>query len=451
MVKIIYIRSKFVDSNINSNTCLNCGGQMKFDPVTQALLCQSCRQSSKEEAVDPAFDCPNCGAGLTIIAGSRQSKCEFCGGSFAMLLDGEDCELTGEIPDNHKYIIPFTVSKDEYQKGMIAWLAGENLTPTDAFNKIGIIKSEGKYIPHYYCIANFNGSYTASIGHDRVESYIAHVQQRDAKGRVRSVPVTRTRTVTDWRPFQSQIKGTSTYLCEASDSIKDIASKTHAATPEKWRLGVEQSTNGLYEPLNIQIERKQSYDVKFTAGYSVLACDKPHSIVYDKGKVQQDIHRQIQKVAPGDRIRDIHFMGSIVPDYFLIYRPSWMTVYSYEDKICFNTCDGTNPTRHYGTRPVDKDKKRRLANIRKWMISSFIVFAVTLVGSMLVYGGLQAFLTVAAMLSAVSSLGLSIGYFVSYRTHVSKGKQTNAETAKRYLANPDLLFSRRSAKADPTL
>jgi len=425
---------------------------MKFDPTAQQVLCQSCGQAATDEVeAIQACDCPNCGAELTLIAGSRQSKCEFCGSSFAMLAEGEDCELTGEIPDNHKYIIPFTVSKEAYQKGMIAWLAAEKLTPTDAFKKIGIIKSEGRYIPHYYCIANFNGRYTASIGHDRIETYIEHVQQRDSKGNMRTVPVTKTRVVTDWSPFQSQIKGTATNLCEASNDIKKVAYQTNNATPEKWKLGIEQSSNGLYEPMNVQIDRKQAYDTKFTTGYTVLACDEPHSIVYDKGKITKEIHRQIGKAAPGDRIRNINFQGNIIPDFFLVYRPSWMTVYSYEDKICFNTCDGTNANKHYGTRPVDKDKKRRLARVRTSMIISLIILVIGLLGTAVTYDGVQAVLFVVMAIGAVASLGTVIAFIVSYRALVSKGKQANAETAKRYLDSPDLLFSRRSAKADPTL
>jgi len=436
-----------MDSNIQSNNCPHCGGQIKFDPTAQALICQSCGQAAEQASAIQTCDCPNCGAELTVIAGSRQSKCEFCGGSFAMLQDGEDCDLTGEIPDNHKYIIPFTVSKEEYQRGMISWLAAEKLTPTDAFKKIGIIKSEGRYIPHYYCIANFMGSYTASIGHNRIETYIEHVQQRDSKGNVRTVPVTRTRTVIDWRPFHSQIKGTVTNLCEASNDIKKVAAQTHNATPEKWKLGIEHSSNGLYEPMNVPIDRKQAYDTKFTTGYSVLACDEPHSIVYDKGKIQKEIHRQISKAAPGDHIRNINFQGNIIPDFFLVYRPSWMTVYSYEDKICFNTCDGSNANRHYGTRPVDKDKKRRLAKVRTAMIVSLIVLAAGVIGTAI---GFYVLFVVAAI-GLIASLVTGIAFLVSYRSLVSKGKQTNAETAKRYIANPDLLFSRRSAKADPTL
>ena len=438
-----------MDSNIQNNNCPHCGGLMMFDPENQALTCQSCGGMAQEASIDTAFECPNCGAELTIITGSRQAKCEFCGGSFAMLLDGEDCELTGEIPDDHKYIIPFSVSQDDYRKGMIAWLASEKLTPTDAFNKIGIIKSEGRYIPYYYCIANFKGRYTASIGYDRVETFVEHVQQRDSRGNIRTVPVTRTRTVTDWRPFQAEIRGKATNLCEASNSIKQIAKKTREATPQKWQIGVEASSQGLYEPLNIQVERKQAYDTKFTAGYTVLACDEHYGIAYDKGLIHNEIHNQIRASAPGDRIRNINFQGDIIPDYFIVYRPSWLTVYSYEDKICFNTCDGTNENRHYGTRPVDKDKKLRLGKLRKFMIVSLIVLGVSFIGSMLSYGGLHNFLSILALLSLLSSVGTVAAYLVSHWTLVRGGKQTNAETSKRYLNSPDLLFGRRSAKPDP--
>jgi len=439
------------------NLCSRCGGKLRFDPEAQALMCTSCKEEAEPafqetDAVDASFNCPNCGAELTLITGSRQAKCDFCDGTFSILSEGDDCELTGEIPGDHKYVIPFTVDEETYRKGMISWLANEKLTPEDAFSKIAIIKTEGKYIPYYYCIANFKGSYTASVGYDRVETYIEYETRTDSKGKTTTVPVTRTRIVTDWHPFQSQISGSSTNLCEASRAIKDMQAKVHKANPEKMLKGIKNSSHGLFENLDIQIDRKDPYDTKYTTGYTIIGCDDPVSIAYDKTKINADIHRLIKQTAPGDRIRGIRFSGNIIPDYFLVYRPYWVTVYSYGDKICFNTCEGTNPSKHYGTRPIDKAKKERLRKKRNWLLISLGVFALSFIGIYAIYpeGVLLTLLALGVVLSFVSGAAAAIAYIYSYVVLVRKGRQANIEESKRYIANPSAIFGRKSAKADPT-
>lgn len=436
------------------NRCTRCGGQMWFDPEAQTLVCKFCSEAPEPEATeaDTVFHCPNCGAELTLITGSRQAKCEFCDGTFAMLNEGEDCKLTGDIPDNHKYVIPFTVDQQTYQKGMISWLANENLTPEDVFSKMAIIKTEGCYIPYYYCIASFKGTYTASVGYDRTETYVEHVRRKDAKGNMRTVPVTRTRTVTDWRPYNGTTSGVSNNLCEASRHIQGVHAKTRGANSEKMLKGIKESSQGLFESLDIQIDRKHPFDTKYTAGFSMLGCDDPVSKVYDKSKINADIRRQIEKTAPGDRIRDINFQGNIVPDYFLVYRPYWVTVYCYGDKICFNACEGTNAAKHYGTRPIDKEKKQRLRKLRNWLLISLGLLAVSFIGAMVVgsYSSIFLLFAVGTVLALISTVPAIIANIIGHMVLVRKGKQTNVESAKRHLENPSTIFGRKSAKADPT-
>ena len=432
---------------------------MWFDPVQQALVCRSCGEPPAYVAENTAIDCPNCGAELTLITGSRQAKCEFCDGTFAMLHDREDCELTGDIPDNHKYIIPFAVDKESYQKGMITWLAGEKLAPPDIFDKIGIIRSDACYIPYYYCVANFNGHYTASIGYDRTETYVTMVRQRDSRGNFRNVPVTRTRVVTDWKPYSAPIRGKSANLCEASRSTQDLRHKTYSATPPRWQAGIENSSHGLHEPMNVQIDRKQPLtaenESKFTAGYKILPCEDHYSKVYDKEKIHRDIHNEISQTSPGDRIKDINFQGDIVPDYFLVYRPSWQTVYSYGEKICYATSDATDHRgagRHYGTRPVDKEKKERLRRLRHWLFISLAVVSASFVGTILVAeSDILPLFALVMILGLLSSAIAGVFNIHGYFTVVKAGRASNTAQSERYLATPSMIFERRSAKADPTI
>jgi len=371
-----------------------------------------------------------------------------------MLHDGEDCTLTGEIPDDHKYISPFAVTQQEYQRGMISWLVEERLTPVDVFEKIATVRSEGCYIPYYYCIANYKVNWTASIGYDRVETYVVHIRQKGPDGRMRTVPVTKTRVVTDWRPYSATAAGRVTNLCDASNYIRRLESGTRAANSKELLIGINESSQGLFDPIgDIQIDRKHQFDAKYTAGFSVLPCDEPAAKVYDKGKINAGIRRDIERSAPGDRIRDLHFHGDIVPDYFMVYLPRWATVYSYGDKVCFNTCDGTDAKKHFGTRPIDKDKKRR---IRKWFNFSLISLAVAVVMVAMLLTGegnfgdafMGALRTLFGVFSGITAVLLVVA-LIMRAVILNKSKKSRTEQAESYFANPSAIFSRKSAKADP--
>jgi len=444
------------------NLCLRCGGQMRFDPQMQMLVCAVCGEAPEQgqeqgqttAATDSNLDCPNCGAELTVITGIRQAKCDSCDSTFNMLSDSEDCTLTGEIPDDHKYIAPFAVSKEDYQKGMISWLVEEKLTPVDVFDKIAMIRSEGCYVPYYYCIANYKVQWTASIGYDRIETYIVHIRQKGPDGRIRTVPVTRTRVVTDWRPYAASAAGRVTNLCDASNYIRKLESGTRAANSKELLVGINESSQGLFDPIgDIQIDRKHPFDTKYTAGFEVLPCDEPAAKVYDRGKINAGIRRDIERSAPGDRIRDLNFHGDIVPDYFMVYLPRWATVYSYGDKVCFNTCDGTDANKHFGTRPIDKDKKRR---IRKWFLLSLapLALAVAMLVALFVGDGAMGdalwstvrVLTIVFWVLTAATLLLAL---IMRALILRKSKKGRTQQSESYMANPSAIFGRKSAKSDP--
>jgi ribosomal protein S27E len=432
---------------MQENNCFGCGGQMIFDPSSQNLVCELCGATSENNAsgTDAGLECPNCGAELTTIRGARQAKCEACDSTFSMLQDGEDCELTGDIPEGHKYIAPFSVAEQAYQKGMITWLANEDLTPVDVFDKMAIVRSEGCYIPYYYCVANFKGRWTASIGYDRTETFTVHERRVDSKGKATTVPVTKTRVVTDWKPFSSTITGKATNLVEASRHIREIQSRTQAANSKVSLAGIQNSSKGLFEPLgNIDLNRMSKFDPKFTAGFTVLPCDEPASVSYDKQKINAEINQTITRSAPGDRIRDISFQGNIIPTYFMVFRPHWTTIYSYNDKICFHIGDGTDESKHYGTRPIDKDQKKR---IRRWLIVFCIAFVTAVIS--VFFAAESAFFVRMFTLSTLTAIITGIIWVIVRWRTLRKGRQICIERSKPFLANPSGLFGRRSGKTDP--
>ena len=453
------------------NRCTGCGGQLRFDPETQALKCSACGEAPaagipQAATTTPAtLECPNCAAVLETIPGTRQARCEFCGGSFNMMSKDEDCVLTGEIPDDHKFIVPFTISQDDYQRGVINWLANEKNTPTDIFDKMAIVRTGGYYIPYYYCVVNYRINWTATIGVNRVEFYQTVETRRDARGNSYSVPVTRSRVVIDWSPFASELAGRVTNTCDATNYIEDVATKTHAANNDTVLVGVESSRQGLNEaigdltfavdpgrgatPRDLPV---QPYDAKFTTGFTLAPCDFPADKVYDKAIINRKITNHSKQAAPGDHIRDIRFSGDFVADFYLIHRPHWLSIYSYGSnhgcKLCFQITSGTNANQTYGTRPVCIDQKKR---IRRWFIGFGVSAALAIMMCLIAFGVqvpvLEPFAIIAAALSGV----LGVTALIVRGVLLGKSKSYNIEKAKRFLDNPSMIFSRKSAKADPTL
>ncbi|MCL2837957.1 MAG: hypothetical protein FWE04_02670 [Oscillospiraceae bacterium] len=435
------------EKTMQEKRCAGCGGQMQFNPEAQMLLCAACGEADQksvaaaEAAINATLNCPNCGAELEHITGSRQSKCDSCDSVFNILSEGEDCELTGEIPENHKFIAPFTVSEQQYQKGMISWLANEKFTPADVFEKMAIIRSEGCYIPHYYCVANYKVNWTASIGYDRIETFVV---------RTKNGMVTRTRVVTDWFPHSSVASGTVTNLIEATHHMAQSREKSGAANCKDLKRGIRESSFGLVDGGNfVEIDRKQSFDPKFTAGFTVLPCDEPSNKAYDKAVIDAGIRSQITAIAPGDRIRNLQYHGDIIPDIFLVYRPNWVTLYTYGDKVCFSACDGTNDSRHFGTRPVCKDTKKR---VRRWFMGFGLAALLAMIMWLLRYfmAGDET-IELLAMLSLIPAGAVGLTAIIVRGVSISRGRKALGSQLDRYLGNTSEIFGRRSAKADPTL
>jgi hypothetical protein len=224
---------------------------------------------------------------------------------------------------------------------------------------------------------------------------------------------------------------------------------TQAANPPLMLTGIQNSSHGLYEPLaNITIEGLPKFDSKYTAGFTMLPCEEPVGKVYDKSIINDKIRANLEADAPGDRVRDVRFSGDIIPTFYMVYRPCWGSVYSYEgkygDKICFASCSGTDAAKQYGTRPVDKDQKKRISK-------GFLPFKISLaifVISIIVWfaSGSGGFAGVMFWLSTASGIFGAIVRAVI----IHKGKKALRASAPPHLENPSTIFSRRSAKADPT-
>ena len=437
------------------NQCPSCSGRMSFDPKLQKVVCDECGETYSDEPIASGevnkakelLSCPNCAAELDVIIGTRQIRCEFCDSVFSVLEPDQECELTGDIPPHNRLLAPFSITEEEYRKGMLEWLTMENLTPLDVFEKVGIIRSGGYYVPHYYCVASFVGTFTAIIGIDRVETYVVMQPVTDANGKTKMQPVTKTRIVTDWYPHAGSVSNKSLNLVHATSYVKDMNQKVTDSNTTETLRGVKPSSGGMFDPINhVDLAKKTVLEPQYTVGFDILPFETHASTSYDKNKIKRDIDDAIKAVSPGDRIRNIKFTGNIVPEYFMVYLPYWATIYSYKDRICYHLCDGTDNRRNYGTRPIDKNRKRtiRFLNIAAALPVVFTIIFYIIYEFLWIESFLS--LTIGTLILAIP---ITTGSLV-VRWHIlSKDRKIRTEKVSSYINNTSTFFNRRSAKADP--
>ena len=454
--------------------CAGCGQQMQFDPETRGLICRGCGTQAAPVAEEvtqsqqtDGLTCPNCGANLPKAAGVvRQMICGFCDSTFSVLQDGEDCALLGEIPDNHKYIIPFSTSREAYQKGMISWLAQEKGTPVDAFDEVAMIRgAEGYYIPHYICVASYQVRWSASIGYDRIETYTV-METTTENGKTTTRPVTRTRVVTDWQPHSDTASGRVTNACPANNFLEAVYTKVEATNTKDNLEGIRDSSIGRFSQHIVSVSPTSAspvggvaYDTKYTAGFQVMSCELPATKAYDKSFIHSQIAATITANAPGDHIRDLRFDGDIIPTYSLVYLPTWISVYTYQNRVCASHAAGTEEGFHFGTRPVDKDLKRKvkLAILPFKITGSIALLLLIILGIRVLwtYVIMERYLQISDMFYNVmlgfTGLAIMTGIIGGIIRAILYGRSRKAlmQQVDAHLENPSKIFGRKSVADDP--
>lgn len=107
------------------------------------------------------------------------------------------------------YTVEKEFDKEVFLRQVLVTLGTDPNTPIDAVHaKFGEVR-EG-YEEVILCSAEVSGLCSASVGYDRKESYVDYEKYREKIGDryvERTRPVTKYRTVTDWRPFSTPFSG----------------------------------------------------------------------------------------------------------------------------------------------------------------------------------------------------------------------------------------------------
>lgn len=124
--------------------CVNCGGNMVYDPEKGKMLCLSCNAIDSEEIVkqDDCYACPSCGGKLTVTDFTSATKCEYCG-TYTII----DEKIT--YPYGPDLILPFRFTKDQATELLRKEFKDRLFCPGDFLSQRTLEKMEGDYVPFW--------------------------------------------------------------------------------------------------------------------------------------------------------------------------------------------------------------------------------------------------------------------------------------------------------------
>lgn len=278
--------------------------------------------------------CSNCGAELIFDPGTQMTNCNFCGSQFE-IEKAQDEEIV--VPDG---ILPFKVTKENYEQAVLAWLSEGDYTPDDILNSSIFDSVNGVYLPMWFYKGRYRGNWSASSGYDRREEYSEWSESQKKM-------VRKTRIVTDWRPSSGQCSGEYSILAFAGAGKginSDIAVYAHGTSFNRGDL--------------------KAYNSQYTMGFNLIEYTVDEHDTWDLlGKIQAEakVEADSKSRIPGDRYKDF-FVDALYDNEkpLRTYVPFWITNYKYGDKDFHVYMDGTTTTRIEGVRPEDTARKKEV-------------------------------------------------------------------------------------------
>ena len=144
-------------------TCKNCAGNLQYDIESGKLKCSHCKslydpyevgggtEAGKELRYEvTVFTCPQCAGKIYSMDTQALAYCSFCGASSVL-------EERLEHMERPKYIIPFTVSKEDCKRIYSAKLKRERFAPNWLKEAEYIDSFRGIYVPYWIYNASQKG------------------------------------------------------------------------------------------------------------------------------------------------------------------------------------------------------------------------------------------------------------------------------------------------------
>jgi hypothetical protein len=282
--------------------------------------------------------CEGCGSNIEYSAGDKALKCAHCG-KVIEIAHVEAVAIAGP-----SLIVPLSVELSALTDAVYEHLASGDLTPDHLLEHATFTKTERFYVPAYDFDGEYSAVWTASFGYDRQEHYTAY-ETRTENGRTHRVPVTRTKTVTDWRAANGNDSGTFSVRSYAGRRLIDAGS----------------NLTSLVE--NMPEVEHAPYDASFTIGVPVEEVSTSSEAAFTDcatPRINQIIDQSVRQHAQGDHQKDWHWKGSVSKRATSLLVPVCHAVYEFEGKQ-FNVWVSGNDTSRMVADPLPVDKRRKLA------------------------------------------------------------------------------------------
>lgn len=124
--------------------CVNCGGNVVYDPKSGHMLCTSCHSVDTEEIVkqEDSYSCPSCGGKLTVNEFTSATKCEYCG-SYNII----DEKIV--YPYGPDLVLPFRFTKEQATELLRKEFKDRLFCPNDFLSERTLENLEGDYVPFW--------------------------------------------------------------------------------------------------------------------------------------------------------------------------------------------------------------------------------------------------------------------------------------------------------------
>lgn len=309
------------------------------------------------------LSCPSCGAPLQCTTDTPIAVCPFCDSRLAAAW--ETLAKRIELEDVAVQVLPFTVSKDDFEDQLLAFLADGAYTPDDVLTAAMVREHGGLFVPAWRYWGRWSAEWTAQAGFSRTESYV-ETDRRFEDGKWIEVPVQKTRTVTDWRPWSGESAGDYDRIVLASSRV-----------PESL-IGFCES--GLPTP-----EQLQPFESQMLERCAAEPPASPPDVVWqDRGlaRIRGEAIDTITESIHADTVRAVEPDLQVTPGGSArVLLPFWLVTYEYGGQTFHAIADGADPTRFEGKRPVDQERKDRVSALYKpvyWAAAAWIIL--TLLG-----------------------------------------------------------------------
>ncbi|NHZ61281.1 tetratricopeptide repeat protein [Massilia genomosp. 1] len=260
--------------------------------------------------------CQGCGANLSYAAGLQALQCDYCDTVTPIAHAAPTAGMAAQR------IIPLSVEENALAFGVLRHLAANDLVPDDMVER-AVLSVNCFYMPCFAFTVSYSASWTASFGYNRTETYTDHVL-RHVDGQSQRVPVTKSRTVVDWRPVNGQDANQFLMFAYAGSGLAP------AALPLLDRLQ------------NMILARP--FDAAYVSGVETQPYALPRHSAYSmhaEARVAKVVETCVKGHAQGEQQRDWHWNASTSWEASAVYVPVGHVVIAYGGKQYNAWVDGT--------------------------------------------------------------------------------------------------------------